>query len=152
MCAGSPVVFAARLRMQSSKEQQAFLGGIGGFTTPKGSSTTSSTLSMPLSDVSGSLTGSDLGPSASVAGGGAARLAELEAELASLKSDRYADRKDDRGRCRYCLRAECLYITGGRPCREYNQAIDFLGQARATRRAAAAAAEAKGKPLDTVKE
>ena len=134
--------------MQSSKEQQAFLGGMGGFATPKGSSTTSSTISMPLSDVA-SLSGSDIGPSVSVAGGGAARIAELEAQLASSL---YADRKDDRGRCRYCLRAECLYITGGRPCREYNQAIDFLGQARAARKAAAIAAEAKGKPLDTVKE
>ena len=34
------------------------------------------------------------------------------------------------------MRLECLYITGGKPCREYHQALNYLGEQRASRRKA----------------
>ena len=95
-------------------------------------------------------------------GGEDSRVAALEARLAAaLKaggvgggtsvvdgggggaSDPYADRKDSQGRCKFCMRKECLYIEGGRPCREYNQALNFLNEQRAQRRKAAAEEKAK---------
>ena len=129
VCAGSPVVFAARLRQQPLKEQQAFLA-------PGAPMTQEGTI---LGSSSGSSMVSSLLPSnsASQVGGGDAgsrRIAELEARVAVAEADHYSDRKDALGRCRWCMRTECLFVTGGRPCREYNQALNFSGEQRAQRR------------------
>ena len=119
-------------------------------------SSSHSTLS--LSDVSGGM-GSEIGPSASASQVGAdsahvsalqAQIRKAEAELVALKNPPpasytagYADRADSQGRCKFCLRTECLFLTGGKPCREYHQAMNYLGEQRAARRKAAEAAKDK---------
>ena len=134
VCAGSPVVFAARLRQQPLKEQQSFMGQAAlGATTTLGSSTGSSVIDSVLPSDSVS----------QISGSGGSRVAELEARLAAAEAERYADRKDSIGRCKWCLRMECLFISGGKPCREYNQAINFLGEQRAARRAGEEGAQRK---------
>ena len=130
------------MKQQSLALQQQFVAGATGG-------------SLSLSDISsgsggsGSGASSDLGsllgPSASQVGEDGTKAA-LEAQLKALKAklanaggaDPYADRKDSSGRCKWCLRTECLFLTGGKACREYNQAMNFLGEQRAQRRKAAA--------------
>ena len=113
--------------------------------------------------------GSDLGPSASQAGGDQEALRQMldkaQRQLGFLtresplkwaasggsggrgtgSDDPYADRKDNVGRCKFCMRSECLYITGGKPCREYHQAMNWLGEQRASRRKALEESKAKDK-------
>ena len=86
------------------------------------------------------------------AGGDSRRIAELEARLAAAEADRYRDRKDALGRCKWCLRSECLFVTGGKPCREYNQALNYSGEQRAARREEAAKKAPAGRTLTTQKE
>jgi len=147
ICAGSPVVLASRMRMQPASLQTQFSSGLGGSTT--------STLSIPGCG-SGSSWSGDVGPSASQLSAEVAAAAERLFNQAMQKQtsfqqasfhpsglngsanggDAFADRKDNSGRCKFCMRLECLYITGGKPCREYHQALNYLGEQRASRRKA----------------
>ena len=154
ICAGSPLVLAARMKQQSASLQQNFQSSVVG-------SATASTIT--LSDLGSSA--SSLGPSASQVGGDAAMISAaaeqmlakaLGQPLSSLKlpsspapagdggADAYADRKDTFGRCKFCMRNTCLYISGGKPCREYHQAMNWLGEQRAIRRKASAEEDKEG--------
>ena len=131
ICAGSPLVLAARIKGQQTGVQDAFMKH---FVAPGSTSSgTPSTFSQTLTDLGSLDSVSQVGGS-SVASDSSGRVAELEAKLKASEEARFADRVDNRGRCKYCLQDDCPFSKGGKPCRSYWQGINYLNEQRAARR------------------
>ena len=41
---------------------------------------------------------------------------------------------DALGRCRFCMQTDCPSLSGGKPCREFWQAVNYSSEKRAERR------------------
>uniref|UniRef100_A0A7S0L3D3 Uncharacterized protein n=1 Tax=Coccolithus braarudii TaxID=221442 RepID=A0A7S0L3D3_9EUKA len=127
------MVLSARLKLQSSSTQSDFLQSLVSSHTVPMSSSSGSLLSKSATEIAPSDSVSQLGGG----GGGSSdscRIAELEQRLKEAEAGRSKDRVDAQGRCRFCLRSECSYIQGWKPCREFWQAVNYLGEKRSDRR------------------